>query len=243
MPNSPGPLLRVSHVSIRYGRVRAVDGISLQVCGGESVAIIGPNGAGKSTTLKGICGLVPISDGTIWFRDTDITGLPPHKLVQYGIGLAPEERHVFPTMSVLENLEMGGFSIGRGVDTRQRMQKLLQKFPLLDKRRRQKARSLSGGEQQLLSMARALMLDPVLFLLDEPTFALSPNFVRIVFNVLGELREQGTSMLVVEQNAREALEATNRAYVFQIGGIALSGDSQELLRDARVQTAFLGEGH
>lgn len=233
--------LQVDGVSIRYGEVWAVQSASLEVHEGEFVAIIGPNGAGKSTTLKAICGLVPIVSGSVTFRGQDVGGMPPHRLIPLGIGLAPEERHVFPTMSVYENLEMGAFSVRDRSAVRSQLEYVCQLLPILRERLRQKARTLSGGEQQLLSMGRALMIKPLLFLLDEPSYALSPNYARTVFETLATIHEAGTGILAVEQNARKVLEVADRAYVFRIGGIAMEGRSNELLGNPDVKAAFLGE--
>lgn len=234
-------LLEVTNLTVHYGAVRALDRISLEVQEGEIVALIGPNGAGKSTTLKAICGIVKPTSGVIHFERESIKGIPPHDLVARGISLAPEERHVFTSMSVAENLDMGGYTLKSRREIKQRIKSVYSLFPVLEERHRQRAGSLSSGEQQMLAMGRALMLEPRLLLLDEPSFALSPNYVDIVFEKIQEINQNGTTVLLVEQNARMALECADRGYVFQIGEIFLEDKAKNLLENKEVRESFLGE--
>ncbi len=235
-----GSLLEVEGLSVRYGDERAIEDLDLVVGAGEVVSLIGPNGAGKSTTLKAISGFVSCNEGAVTLSGERITGLPPYKLVRKGLVLAPEERHVFGSMSVLENLLLGAYTLRRGRLIDERLADVLSMFPLLRRLQHRRASTLSGGEQQLLSMGRALMLRPVLLLLDEPSFALSPNYVEVVFGKIAAIPDDSTSVLLVEQNARMALLNSDRTYVFQIGRICLQGSSRDLLRDPQVGALYLG---
>lgn len=237
-------LLEVRDLTVYYGTVQALDGVSLSVEEGEIVAMIGPNGAGKSTALKAICGLIRLngpSTGEIFFQGERIENTPPYTLVEKGISLVPEGRRLFPTMTVLENLEMGAYTGGDRKATQKALGRAFELFPVLKERRRQRAGTLSSGEQQMLAMGRALMLKPKLLLLDEPSLGLSPNYVDAVFQKIREINRDGTAVLLVEQNARMALEVSDRGIVFKIGGIALEGRGSDLLEDENVRKAFLGE--
>jgi len=235
-------ILEVVNLSVFYGTVRALEDVSFHVNEGEIVAMIGPNGAGKSTTLKSICGLVPIKEGTINYKEQVINGLMPDALVKKGLCLAPENRHIFSSMTVLENLEMGAYTIPRKEKTliKERLESVFQLFPVFAERKYQKAGTLSTGEQQMLAIGRALMLKPSLLLLDEPSSGLSPNYVEIVFKKLQEINKAGTSILLVEQNASIALRTCDRGYVFDIGTIALEGSRELLLKDEQVKKILIG---
>jgi len=237
------PILDVKNLGVYYGAVKALEDTSFFVNEGEIVAIVGPNGAGKSTALKAVCGLVPIKKGKIFFRDKNINGLTTDRLVKKGLCLVPEGRRLFQTMTVLENLEMGAFivSSNRHLIIKERMEKVFELFPALKKRRKQKAGTLSSGEQQMLAIGRALMLKPRLLLLDEPSLGLSPNYVDSVFKKLEDINKDGTSLVVVEQNAQKALEVCHRGYVFEISKIAFEGTKENLLKDTRIKELFLGD--
>jgi len=235
-------LLEVRDLSVYYGTVRALEDASFSVEEGEIIAIVGPNGSGKSTALNAVCGLVKIETGEVIFQGEKINGLMPDALVKRGLCLVPEGRRVFPTMTVMENLEMGAFTIAsaRSSEVKERIKKVFSLFPILKERIRQRAGTLSSGEQQMLAIGRALMLRPSLLLLDEPSLGLSPTYVEIVFEKLVEINKNGTSVLLVEQNARMALEICHRGYVFGIGSIALEGEREALIRDEGVRRVFLG---
>jgi len=208
--------------------------------------MIGPNGSGKSTALNTICGTLKamggvIRTGKIVFMEQTINGIPPHYLVKKGLCIVPEGRRVFPTMTVLENLEMGGYTVNNKKTIEDTMEKVFQLFPVLKERRKQRAGTLSSGEQQMLAIGRALMLQPKLLLLDEPSLGLSPNYVEAVFEKIKEINKNGTSILLVEQNARMALEYADRGYVFKIGQITLEDEARNLLGNEEVRRAFLGK--
>ena len=238
-------LLEVKNLTARYGAVVALKNVSFEVGEGEIVAMIGPNGAGKSTALKAVSGVLTATDGSIdageiLFEGNKIKGLRTDELVGRGISLVPEGRRVFPTMTVLENLQMGAYKRNDKAAIRKDIDMVLALFTELEKRVRQRAGTLSTGEQQMLAMARALMLKPKLLLADEPSLGLSPNYVELIFDKLVEINKNGTSILLVEQNASEALEIAHRAYVFSIGEIVLKDTGKNLLRDEKVKKAFLG---
>ena len=238
-------LLEVTDLTACYGPVMAIEGVSFQVNEGEIVAMIGPNGAGKSTALKAVSGLLNdyggrIESGTVRFEDSDITGFRTDELVDKGLILVPEGRRVFPTMMVLENLQIGCYRQPKKEDSEKNLQTVFDLFPRLKKRARQKAGTLSSGEQQMLALGRALMSQPKLLLADEPSLGLSPNFVGLIFDKLAEINRMGTSILLVEQNARMALEVAHRAYVFSIGRIQIEGDTGSLREKPEVKRAFLG---
>ena len=228
-------LLEVKALEVHYGGIRAVKGIDLEVGQGELVCLIGANGAGKTTTLKAICRLLP-SSGKIAYAGSDITHAKVHELPRQGLVMVPEGRGVFPQLTVEENLAMGAYVRGRADAERQ-----YATFPRLKERRTQVAGTLSGGEQQMLAIARALMSEPKLLLLDEPSMGLAPMMVARIFEVVREIAERGVTILLVEQNARLALELAHRGYVMESGAIALSGSAKSLLEDARVKEAYLGE--
>jgi branched-chain amino acid transport system ATP-binding protein len=230
-------LLEVRGLEVHYGGIRAVKGIDLEVKEGELVCLIGANGAGKTTTLKAICRLIP-SSGRISYDGADISRAMVHELPRKGLVMVPEGRGVFPQLTVEENLAMGAYARGGEGGT----EKQYATFPRLKERRLQVAGTLSGGEQQMLAIARALMSDPKLLLLDEPSMGLAPMMVARIFEVVREIASRGVTILLVEQNARLALELAHRGYVMESGVIALSGESQMLLNDPRVREAYLGEG-
>jgi branched-chain amino acid transport system ATP-binding protein len=232
-------LLEVSEVHTHYGSIEALRGVSLTVGEGEVVTMIGSNGAGKSTTLRSISGLTPASTGTIKFADRDITRVPAHEIVKYGIALSPEGRHCFPRMSVRENLDLGAFR-RRGPEVKDDLERVYTLFPRLQERERQKAGTMSGGEQQMLAIGRALMARPKLLMLDEPSMGLAPILVQRIYETIGEINKQGVAILLVEQNANYALDAAKRGYVLETGQIALSGESEKLRGDPEVQRAYLG---
>ena len=239
-------LLEVRNLTVYYGSVQALNNIFLKVNKGEIVAMIGPNGAGKSTALKAICGLLKetggeIKKGDVIFEGKSIKGLPPYELVKMGISLVPEGRRIFPTMTVLENLEMGAYLNQDIKKNQEALEKVFEIFSVLKERRNQKAGTLSGGEQQMLAIGRSLMLQPELLLLDEPSLGLSPNYVEDVFEKIKEINRAGVSILLVEQNARMALEYAHRVYVFKIGEIFLEGEGKKLLKNEIIKRSFLGE--
>ena len=234
-------LLEVKNLTVYYDAVLALDGVSFHIEEGEIVAIIGPNGAGKSTSLKAICGLVKPKAGEILYSGENIRGKEPYQLVEKGICLVPEGRRVFPSMTVLENLEMGAFTRKDKKDIHKDIEKVFDLFPILKERKGQRAGTLSSGEQQMLAVGRALMMRPKLLLLDEPSLGLSPNYVEILFEKIKEINKSGTTILLVEQNARMALEYADRGYVFELGKIAFEGRAQNLLENDTIKKAYLGE--
>lgn len=231
--------LDAKDINVYYGAVRALEDVSFNVKTGEIVAMIGPNGAGKSTALKAVFGMVDVWSGDIDFEGEAIIGLRPDEHVSKGISLVPEGRRLFPSMTVIENLEMGAF-LQKGNNAKTEIEKILDLFPALKKRIKQRAGVLSTGEQQMLAMGRALMQKPKLLLADEPSLGLSPSYVDIIFEKLIEINKAGTSILLVEQNARMALEIAHRGYVFKIGKIFLEDTGQNLLESEKVKRAFIG---
>jgi branched-chain amino acid transport system ATP-binding protein len=240
-PGGDGALLRVEDVHTYYGSIEALKGISLEVHEGEIVTLIGANGAGKSTTLRSINGLNHPRRGSIHFRGRDITRDPPHDIVRRGISQSPEGRKLFPRMSVLENLEMGAFQRSDRSELRGDLDRVYSLFPRLSERKQQRAGTLSGGEQQMVAIGRALMARPGLLLLDEPSMGLAPIFVERVFETIVEINNQGTTILLVEQNAMMALDIANRGYVLETGTVALADDAKALRRNEQVRKAYLGE--
>lgn len=237
------PLLNVKNLTVHYGTVLALDSVSFHIDEGEIVAVIGPNGAGKSTALKAICGLIQLrggNSGKIIFEGQEIKELQPYQLVKRGICLVPEGRRVFSTMSVLENLQMGAYTLNDRSKTEETLEKVFTLFPKLRERQYQRAGTLSSGEQQMLAIGRALMLQPKLLLIDEPSIGLSPNYVQLVFEKLKEINANGTAILLVEQNARKALQYSDRGYVFEVGKIAIEDPSKNLLENKKIQNSFLG---
>ena len=232
-------LLDAENISVSYGAVKAIEDVSFRVNSGEIVAMIGPNGAGKSTALKAVFGMVNIHSGVISFEDKSIKGLRPDEHVSKGISLCPEGRRLFPSMTVIENLEMGAF-LRKNSDTKAGIETILDLFPALKERSKQKAGVLSTGEQQMLALGRALMQKPRLFLADEPTHGLSPTYVDTIFDKFIEINKMGISILLVEQNARMALEIAHRGYVFEIGRILFEDTGKNLLKSEEVKRAFLG---
>ena len=234
-------LLNVRDLKVAYGGINAVKGIDLDVHRGELVALIGANGAGKSSTLKAIAGLLTPAGGEIQFLDQQTNQLPAYELVRLGLGLVPEGRGVFKRMTILENLQMGAFLKKDPKAVDKKLQEVFSYFPRLKERLSQLAGTLSGGEQQMVAMGRAMMAEPKLLLLDEPSMGLSPIMVETIFDVVKTLAASGMTILLVEQNARLALQMASRAYVMESGLITFSGSGQELLQDPRVRTAYLGE--
>ena len=241
MPDEGGVVLQLDDVHTYYGSIHALKGVSLQVREGEIVTLIGANGAGKSTTLRSINGLQRPRSGRIRFNGEDITEAAPHTIVRMGIAQSPEGRRLFPRMTVLENLEMGAFQRSDRGGLREDMDRVFELFPRLAERRGQKAGTLSGGEQQMCAIGRALMARPKLLLLDEPSMGLAPIFVEKIFEIVLEINEQGTPVLLVEQNALMALEAASRGYVLETGRIALAGLASDLRDDEQVRKTYLGE--
>ncbi len=233
-------MLELRDVTVSYGRIEALKGISLSVKQGEIVALIGANGAGKSTTLMAVSGVLALSVGTVFFRGKRIDDCPVHKIVQLGISQVPEGRRIFSRMTVRENLEMGAFSRSRK-EYVSGINRVFETFPTLFERQRQLGGTLSGGEQQMLAIGRALMSRPSLLLLDEPSLGLAPIIVSRIFKILREINEQGTTVLLVEQNAKAALHLANRAYVMETGRIVMEGPASQLENDPGIKKAYLGE--
>jgi branched-chain amino acid transport system ATP-binding protein len=233
------PLLEVSEIHTHYGAIEALKGVSLTVDEGEVVTLIGSNGAGKSTTLRSISGLTPTSAGAVRFDDEEITLEPAQEIVDRGIALAPEGRHVFPRMTVRENLDLGAHR-RRGPEIAEDLERVYSLFPRLEERQRQKAGMMSGGEQQMLAIGRALMARPRLLMLDEPSMGLAPILVERIYETIGEINRTGVAILLVEQNANYALDISRRGYVLETGRVALANDSRSLRDDPEVQRAYLG---
>jgi len=233
-------LLEVDDISVHYGRIQAIEGITLSVDEGEVVSLIGANGAGKTTTMRAIAGLLSLSHGSVTFGGDDIGRLRGHERVARGISLVPEGRGIFPAMTVMENLDMGAYARDRKSGIAEDLERVFDLFPRLLERKEQSGGTLSGGEQQMLAIGRALMARPTLLLLDEPSMGLAPMFIRQIFAIIGQVREQGTTVLLVEQNAHQALTLADRAYVLETGRITRSGTGQELLADNSIREAYLG---
>ena len=233
-------MLEVKNLSVSYGAIEAVKGISFTVNDGEIVSVIGANGAGKTTTLHTITGLVPAKSGSVMYNGVDLLKTHNNKIVTLGMAHIPEGRHVFTRMSVEENLEMGAFSLKDQSDLKKDLDMVYGLFPRLKERRNQKAGTLSGGEQQMLAMGRALMSHPKTILMDEPSMGLSPKLVKEIFSIIRKLHEQGITILLVEQNAKMALSIADRAYVLETGRITMEGDAKELLNNEQVRKAYLG---
>jgi len=233
-------LLEIDGLVAKYGRITALGGISLHVAEGEIVTLIGANGAGKTTTLRAISGLVRPSAGTVRFEGTDLRAMAPNAIVRLGIGHAPEGRRVFPRMTVRENLELGAYTRTGKAAIKADLDAVLATFPRLAERIEQKAGTMSGGEQQMLAIGRAMMARPRLLLLDEPSLGLSPLFVQTIFGVIRSINERGTTILLIEQNANQALAVASRGYVLETGRVAFEGTSSELLASEAVQAAYLG---
>jgi branched-chain amino acid transport system ATP-binding protein len=232
-------LLELEDVHTFYGNIEALKGVSLEVEEGEVVTLIGSNGAGKSTTLRSISGLTPPRVGSVRFKGKEIGETPPQEIVQKGISLSPEGRKIFPRMSVRENLDLGAY-LRRDADVQSDLDRVFDLFPRLKEREKQKAGTMSGGEQQMLAMGRALMARPEVLLLDEPSMGLAPVLVERIYETVEEINKQGTTILLVEQNANFALGVSNRAYVLEVGTITLTDDSERLRENPEVQRAYLG---
>ncbi|HEX4883507.1 MAG TPA: ABC transporter ATP-binding protein [Casimicrobiaceae bacterium] len=240
MADAPTPLLALEGLSVAYGGIQAVKGIDLAVGRGELVCLIGTNGAGKTTTLKGITGLQPVRSGRVVYDDADITGRPSHELVRRGLAMVPEGRGVFGGLTIEENLAMGAYTRHDRAGIASDIERVFALFPRLKERRKQTAGTLSGGEQQMLAMGRALMSKPRLLLLDEPSMGLAPLMVQKVFETILRVSGEGVTILLIEQNAKLALEVAHRGYVMESGAITLSGESKRLLNDPAVRAAYLG---
>jgi branched-chain amino acid transport system ATP-binding protein len=241
MTQAAGTILELEDVHTYYGSIHALKGVSLEVRDGEIVTLIGANGAGKSTTLRSINGLNRPRSGTIRFQNRDVTTTSPHELVKRGISQSPEGRRLFPRMTVLENLEMGSFQRDDRAAIREDLDRVFHLFPRLAERKAQKAGTMSGGEQQMCAIGRALMARPKLLLLDEPSMGLAPIFVEKIFEIVQEINEQGTPILLVEQNALMALDVADRGYVLETGTIALADDAKKLRQNEQVRKTYLGE--
>ena len=233
-------MLKVENLVVKYSGITAVDGISFEVEQGETVAMIGANGAGKSTTLKAVSALLKLANGHIWFEDREITKAQPNKIVEMGLVHVPEGRQIFTKLSVEDNLRMGAYTMKDAAKEKRNRDWVMELFPILKERARQAAGTLSGGEQQMLAIGRALMSSPKMLLLDEPSMGLSPIMTQQVFSVLKQLKADGITIFLIEQNAYDALEISDRAYIMETGRITLEGSSSELITDERVKNAYLG---
>lgn len=234
-------MLKVKDLKVSYGHIQAIKGISFEVNQGEVIALIGANGAGKTTTLHTITGLISPDAGQILFEDVDLLKTPAHKIVSFGMAHVPEGRRIFQHMSVLENLKLGAYVRKDKKEIASSIEDIYNRFPRLEERKNQVAGTLSGGEQQMLAMGRALMSKPKILLLDEPSMGLSPLLVNEIFNIIIEISKSGTTVLLVEQNAKKALSIADRAYVLEVGNVVLEGKASDLLKDDSVKKAYLGE--
>ncbi|MCI8727023.1 MAG: ABC transporter ATP-binding protein [Hungatella sp.] len=234
-------ILEVKELEVYYGVIQAIKGISFEVNEGEIIALIGANGAGKTTTLQTITGLIPPKSGQIFYEGKEITRIPGYKLVSMGIAHVPEGRRVFAEMTVLQNLKMGAYTRKDKTELEETLKSIYHRFPRLKERKNQLAGTLSGGEQQMLAMGRALMSHPRLIVMDEPSMGLSPIYVNEIFEIIQEINKSGTTVLLVEQNAKKTLSIANKAYVLETGNIVLSGDAKELMNDDSVKKAYLSE--
>jgi branched-chain amino acid transport system ATP-binding protein len=234
-------MLEIKDLEVYYGVIQAIKGISFEVNQGEVIALIGANGAGKTTTLQTITGMLSPKAGKIIFEGQDITKVPGHKIVSMGMAHVPEGRRVFAELSVLENLKLGAYTRKDKAEIAETLKRVYRSFPRLEERKNQSAGTLSGGEQQMLAMGRALMSKPRIILMDEPSMGLSPIFVEEIFHIIQEISESGTTVLLVEQNAKKALSIADRAYVLETGNIVLSGDANVLMNDESIKKAYLGE--
>ncbi len=234
-------MLEVKDLQVYYGMIQALKGVSFEVNQGEVIALIGANGAGKTTTLHTLTGLLPAKQGSIMFEGKDITKMPAHKIVEMGIAHVPEGRRVFSQLSVYENLKMGAYTRKDKKEIAENLENVYKRFPRLEERKNQRAGTLSGGEQQMLAMGRALMSNPKMIVMDEPSMGLSPIFVNEIFDIIEKVSAGGTTVLLVEQNAKKALSIADRAYVLETGKIVLSGDAKVLMNDDSIKKAYLGE--
>lgn len=235
------PLLKVDNIEVYYGMIKALKGVSFEVNKGEIVALIGANGAGKTTILHTVTGLLKPKTGKILFNDKDITKTPAHKIVSMGMAHVPEGRRIFSQLSVLDNIKLGAFTRKDKDEIEQTLKYVYERFPRLEERKNQIAGTLSGGEQQMLAMGRALMSKPDFVLMDEPSMGLSPLLVSEIFDIIKAINDNGTTVLLVEQNAKKALSIADRAYVLETGNIVLSGDAKDLMNDESVKKAYLSE--
>ena len=235
-----GPMLKVEDLEVNYGLIKAIKGVSFEVNKGEIVALIGANGAGKTTIMHAVNGLLPKAAGKVSFRGQDITTAPAHKLIHYGMSQVPEGRRIFQELTVFENLQMGYYIKNGKAEFEEKLEQMYSHFPILKERANQIAGTLSGGEQQMLAMSRALMSSPKLLLLDEPSMGLSPLYVNTIFDMIKTVNEMGTTVLVVEQNAKKALSIADRAYVLEIGKMVKTGTGKDLLDDEDIIKAYLG---
>jgi branched-chain amino acid transport system ATP-binding protein len=233
-------LLEVNDIHAHYGGIEALKGVSLSVDEGEVVTLIGSNGAGKSTTLRAITGLTPASSGSVVIDGEDVTRVPAHEIVDRGIALSPEGRRCFPRMTVRENLDLGAYRRSKDTGVAADLERVFELFPRLKEREKQKAGTMSGGEQQMLAMGRALMANPKVLLLDEPSMGLAPNLVQRIYETIAEINRGGMTILLVEQNANYALDVSRRGYVLETGRVVLEGESDMLRTDPEVQRAYLG---
>ena len=234
-------MLEIRDIDVYYGMIQAIRGISFEVKEGEVIALIGANGAGKTTTLQTITGLIAPKRGSIYFEGQDITRVPAHKIVSMGMAHVPEGRRVFSQLSVLDNLKLGAYTRKDKNEIDETLARVYKRFPRLEERKNQIAGTLSGGEQQMLAMGRALMSHPKIILMDEPSMGLSPIFVNEIFDIIQEVSKSGTTVLLVEQNAKKALSIADRGYVLETGNIVLEGNAKDLLNNDRVKKAYLGE--
>ena len=234
-------MLKVTDLTVNYGMIQAVKGISFEVKEGEIVALIGANGAGKTTTLQTVTGMIPSRTGTIEFAGTDITKVPAHRIVSMGLAHVPEGRRVFAQLTVLENLKMGAYTRKDKDGIDETLKEIYKRFPRLEERKSQLAGTLSGGEQQMLAMGRALMSRPKMIVMDEPSMGLSPLYVTEIFKIIQDINASGTTVLLVEQNAKKALSIADQAYVLETGNIVLSGKASDLMNDDSVKKAYLSE--
>ena len=234
-------MLEVKDLNVYYGMIQALKGISFEVNEGEVIALIGANGAGKTTTLHAITGLIPAKSGSITFEGADIRKTPGHKIVSMGMAHVPEGRRVFAQLSVYENLKMGAYTRKDKEEFKETLAMVYKRFPRLEERKNQLAGTLSGGEQQMLAMGRALMSHPKMIVMDEPSMGLSPIYVNEIFQIIKDVSADGVTVLLVEQNAKKALSIADRAYVLETGNIILEGDAKELMNDESVKKAYLGE--
>lgn len=241
MAQNNNVLLSVNNLEVCYGMIRAIKGISFEINKGEIVALIGANGAGKTTTLHTVSGLLKPTNGTILFKGQDISKVPAHKIVYMGMAHVPEGRRVFQQLSVYENLKLGAYTRSNKKEIEETIQMVYKHFPRLEERKNQTAGTLSGGEQQMLAMGRALMSKPEIVLMDEPSMGLSPLLVKEIFAIIEELHKAGTTILLVEQNAKMALSVADRAYVLETGSIAMSGKASDMLENDDIKKAYLGQ--
>ncbi len=234
-------ILEVKNLRVSYGVIEAIKGVSFEVEQGEIIALIGANGAGKTTVMQTINGLLPAKEGQVFLDGENITNIPAHRIILKGMTQVPEGRRIFQELTVFDNLMLGAYTRKDKKEFRATLESVYEKFPILSERNKQIAGTLSGGEQQMLAMGRALMSHPRILLLDEPSMGLSPLYVNEIFQIIKEINEAGTTVLLVEQNAKKALSIANRAYVLETGRIVLSGDAEELMNDESIRKAYLGE--